>query len=106
MALSICTPWFMGIHQTKNDLGMSKYPMVPGHEVVGEVVEVGSDVTNFRVGEIVGVGCVVACCRSYLPCNTENEQYCLKKILSYNDVYTDGKPTQGGFVGSMVVHQK
>ncbi|CAL9022458.1 unnamed protein product, partial [Prunus brigantina] len=46
-------------HQAKNHLGMSKYPMVPGHEVVGEVVEVGSAVSKFRVGDVVGVGLVV-----------------------------------------------
>ncbi|MFS7998176.1 Cinnamyl alcohol dehydrogenase 1 [Helianthus anomalus] len=94
------------LHQIKNDLGMSNYPMVPGHEVVGEVVEVGPEVTNLKVGDCVGVGCLVGCCNNCRPCNAEVEQYCNKKIWSYNDVYTDGKPTQGGFAGSMVVHQK
>ncbi|KAI4367597.1 hypothetical protein MLD38_023318 [Melastoma candidum] len=94
------------IHQAKNDLGMSNYPMVPGHEVVGEVVEVGSEVTRFRVGERVGVGIVVGCCGGCTPCKSDLEQYCSKKIWNYNDVYTDGKPTQGGFAGEMVVHQK
>ncbi|XP_076897099.1 cinnamyl alcohol dehydrogenase 1-like [Bidens hawaiensis] len=94
------------IHQIKNELGMSNYPMVPGHEVVGEVVEVGPKVTKFEVGDCVGVGCLVGCCGSCCPCNAEVEQYCNKKIWSYNDVYTDGRPTQGGFAGSMVVHQK
>ncbi|KAH7836214.1 hypothetical protein Vadar_033745 [Vaccinium darrowii] len=94
------------IHQIKNDLGMSRYPMVPGHEVVGEVVEVGSSVNKFSVGETVGVGCLVGCCGSCRPCKSDVEQYCNKKIWSYNDVYTDGKPTQGGFAGSMVVDQK
>ncbi|KAJ6409545.1 hypothetical protein OIU84_009111 [Salix udensis] len=94
------------IHQIKNDLGMSHYPMVPGHEVVGEVVEVGSDVTKFKVGEVVGVGVIVGSCRNCHPCKSEIEQYCNKRIWSYNDVYTDGKPTQGGFAESMVVDQK
>ncbi|XP_042004928.1 cinnamyl alcohol dehydrogenase 1-like [Salvia splendens] len=94
------------IHQIKNDLGMSNYPMVPGHEVVGEVVEVGSDVTKFRAGDVVGVGCIVGCCGSCRPCKADIEQYCNKKIWSYNDVYTDGKPTQGGFANAMVVDQK
>nr|QCH01346.1 cinnamyl alcohol dehydrogenase 4 [Eriobotrya japonica] len=93
-------------HQAKNQLGMSHYPLVPGHEVVGEVVEAGSDVTKFRVGDVVGVGLVVGCCRNCNPCNTDNEQYCNKKIWTYADVYTDGKPTQGGFSGAMVVDQK
>ncbi|KAL2490813.1 Cinnamyl alcohol dehydrogenase 4 [Abeliophyllum distichum] len=94
------------IHQVKNDLGMSNYPMVPGHEVTGEVVEVGSEVTKFRVGDVVGVGCLVGCCGNCHPCKSETEQYCNKKIWSYNDVYTDGNPTQGGFAGAMVVNQK
>nr|ATY69429.1 Cinnamyl Alcohol Dehydrogenase 7 [Asarum sieboldii] len=94
------------IHQTKNHLGMSNYPMVPGHEVVGEVEEVGSNVTKFRVGEAVGVGCLVGCCRSCEPCNSSKEQYCNKRIWSYNDIYHDGQPTQGGFAPAMVVHQQ
>ncbi|KAL6546127.1 cinnamoyl-Coa reductase [Orobanche gracilis] len=94
------------VHQIKNDLGMSNYPMVPGHEVVGEVMEVGSGVSKFRVGDMVGVGCIVGCCGNCRPCKSDIEQYCNKKIWSYNDVYSDGKPTQGGFAGAMVVHQK
>ncbi|KAJ6804324.1 putative cinnamyl alcohol dehydrogenase [Iris pallida] len=93
------------IHQTKNHLGMSKYPMVPGHEVVGEVVEVGSQVSKFRVGETVGAGCIVGSCRECGPCKSNIEQYCNKRIWSYNDVYTDGNPTQGGFASAMVVDQ-
>ncbi|KAK9690945.1 hypothetical protein RND81_09G165500 [Saponaria officinalis] len=94
------------LHQAKNDLGMSNYPMVPGHEVVGEVVEVGSEVSKFKVGDRVGVGLLVQCCRNCHPCKSEEEQYCNKKIWSYNDVYTDGKPTQGGFASHTVVDQK
>ncbi|XP_010530732.1 PREDICTED: cinnamyl alcohol dehydrogenase 5-like [Tarenaya hassleriana] len=94
------------IHQIKNDLGMSNYPMVPGHEVVGEVEEVGSGVDRFRVGDMVGVGCLVGCCGSCGPCNKDMEQYCPKKIWSYNDLYSDGRPTHGGFASSTVVHQK
>ncbi|XP_020265557.1 probable cinnamyl alcohol dehydrogenase [Asparagus officinalis] len=94
------------IHQTKNHLGASNYPMVPGHEVVGEVVEVGPDVSKVRVGETVGAGCIVGCCRECGPCKSNIEQYCNKKIWSYNDKYTDGKPTMGGFASSMVVDQK
>ncbi len=74
--------------------------------MVGEVVEVGSDVSKFRAGDIVGVGALVGCCKSCHPCKADIEQYCNKKIWSYNDVYTDGKPTQGGFASAMVVEQK
>ncbi|GJN38900.1 hypothetical protein PR202_gb27981 [Eleusine coracana subsp. coracana] len=94
------------IHQARNHLGMSKYPMVPGHEVVGEVEEVGTEVTKYRAGDVVGIGLIVGCCRQCHPCKSNNEQYCNKKIWSYNDVYTDGKPTHGGFSSAMVVDQK
>nr|ACH90066.1 cinnamyl alcohol dehydrogenase [Leucaena leucocephala] len=93
------------LHQIKNDLGMSNYPMVPGHEVVGEVIEVGSNVTKFKVGEVVGAGLIVGSCRNCRACKSDIEQYCGKKIWNYNDVYTDGKPTQGGFAETMVVDQ-
>lgn len=94
------------IHQVKNHLGMSKYPMVPGHEVVGEVVEVGSNVARFHAGDTVGAGVIVGCCRNCGPCKSNIEQYCNKRIWSYNDVYSDGKPTQGGFASAMIVDQK
>jgi NADPH:quinone reductase-like Zn-dependent oxidoreductase len=74
--------------------------------VVGEVVEVGSNVSKFRAGDIVGVGLLVGCCKNCNPCKADIEQYCNKKIWSYNDVYTDGKPTQGGFASATVVDQK
>ncbi|CAL0316368.1 unnamed protein product [Lupinus luteus] len=89
------------LHKIKNDLGTSKYPMVPGHEVVGEVLEVGSDVKRFKVGEMVGVGYFVGSCKSCHACQSDVEQYCSKIICSYNDIYTDGKPTQGGFAQTM-----
>ncbi|XP_038877792.1 cinnamyl alcohol dehydrogenase 1-like [Benincasa hispida] len=94
------------LHQIKNELGMSNYPMVPGHEVVGEVVEIGSEVDRFSVGELVGVGCILGSCASCNPCISDKEQYCHKRIWTYNDVYHDGRPTQGGFSSAMVVHQK
>lgn len=79
---------------------------VERHEVVGEVVGVGSEVTKFKAGDRVGVGCLVGCCRSCGPCNANVEQYCNKRIWSYNDVYYDGRPTMGGFAEAMVVDQK
>ncbi|PIN07992.1 Alcohol dehydrogenase, class V [Handroanthus impetiginosus] len=106
MKVICCGICHTDVHQVKNDLGMSNYPMVPGHEVVGEVVEVGSGVTKFRAGDVVGAGCIIGCCGKCRPCKSDIEQYCNKKIWSYNDVYTDGKPTQGGFAGAMVVDQK
>lgn len=74
--------------------------------MVGEVLEVGSEVTEFKARDVVGIGLVVGCCRNCQPCKSDMEQYCSKKIWSYNDVYTDGKRTQGGFAAKMVVDKK
>ncbi|GLJ15812.1 hypothetical protein SUGI_0260760 [Cryptomeria japonica] len=93
------------LHQIRNDMGMSNYPMVPGHEVVGVVTEIGKEVDNFKIGEHVGVGCIVGSCKSCKACSGKVEQYCNKRIWTYNDVYPDGKPTQGGFASTMVVDQ-
>lgn len=93
------------LHQIHNDMGMSNYPMVPGHEVAGVVTEIGEEVKKFKVGENVGVGCIVGSCRTCQACNQSMEQYCSKRIWTYNDVSPDGKPTQGGFASTMVVDQ-
>ncbi|PKA54098.1 putative cinnamyl alcohol dehydrogenase 2 [Apostasia shenzhenica] len=106
MKVLYCGICHTDLHQTRNHLGMSNYPMVPGHEVVGEVVEVGSDVSKFRAGDIVGAGVIVGCCRNCGQCKANIEQYCNKRIWSYNDVYTDGRPTRGGFASAMIVDQK
>ncbi|CAK8543342.1 unnamed protein product [Lathyrus sativus] len=84
-----CGVYHSNLHQIKDDLGMSNYPMVPGHEVVDEVLEVGSNVTKFSVGEIVRVGLLVGCCeKNCRACDSDIEQYCNKKIWSYNGVYS------------------
>ena len=76
------------------------------HEVVGEVVELGSEVKKFRVGDMVGVGCIVGSCGECFSCKSNIEQYCNNRIFTYNGTYKDGRPTQGGFSSAMVVHQK
>uniref|UniRef100_A0A0D6QR28 Enoyl reductase (ER) domain-containing protein n=1 Tax=Araucaria cunninghamii TaxID=56994 RepID=A0A0D6QR28_ARACU len=93
------------LHQIRNDMGISRYPMVPGHEVVGVVTELGKEVERFKIGEHVGVGCIVGSCRTCKACDGKMEQYCSKRIWTYNDVGPDGKPTQGGFASTMVVDQ-
>ncbi|KAL5700650.1 cinnamyl-alcohol dehydrogenase [Ranunculus cassubicifolius] len=90
----------------KNEFGRANYPMVPGHEVAGEVIEVGSEVSKFKVGDLVGVGLLVGSCTHCNRCKSGMEQYCNKKIQCFNDIYTDGKPTYGGFAAAMVVDQK
>ncbi|KAL8245850.1 hypothetical protein R6Q59_007066 [Mikania micrantha] len=93
------------LHQIKNEIHITTYPLVPGHEVVGKVMEVGSEVTKFVVGDIVGVGCMVGSCGECLCCKTNREQYCNNMVFTYNAIYKDGSFTQGGFSSAMVVHQ-
>ncbi|KAL8473012.1 hypothetical protein ACS0TY_029356 [Phlomoides rotata] len=96
------------LHQAKGQLISSKtnYPFVPGHEIVGEVVEVGSQVKNFKVGDTVGVGGIIGSCGECTLCNSNFEQYCSARILTYNHIYKDGTPTQGGFSSAMVIHHR
>lgn len=64
------------LHQARNDWSNALYPMVPGHEIVGRVAEVGSAVTKFKAGDYAGVGCMVDSCRQCAPCRINLEQYC------------------------------
>ncbi|KAK2969277.1 hypothetical protein RJ640_030818 [Escallonia rubra] len=93
------------LHSIKNDWGMSKYPLVPGHEVVGIVTKVGSKVQKFKVGDKVGVGCMVGACHSCNNCARNLENYCPKMLLTYNSTYYDGTPTYGGYSNIMVANE-
>ncbi|KAK4707651.1 hypothetical protein R3W88_028576 [Solanum pinnatisectum] len=93
------------LHQLKNEWSNSIYPMVPGHEVVGVVTEVGSKVEKFKIGDKVGVGCLVGSCRKCENCDNDLENYCRDQIMTYNGVYTDGIPTYGGYSDIMVTNE-
>lgn len=92
------------LHQVENDWGDSTYPIVPGHEVVGRVTEVGSEVTKFQVGDLVAVGCMVDSCRTCNPCQAGLEQYCEEgNVGTYSDVDRhDHRPTYGGYSKVMI----
>ena len=92
------------IHTVRGDWGAITYPQVVGHEIVGIVAEVGSEVTLHQVGDRVGVGCMVNSCRECENCLAGMEQYCLKgNIQTYNGVDVDGSITQGGYSTHVVV---
>jgi uncharacterized zinc-type alcohol dehydrogenase-like protein len=92
------------IHTVRGDWGAITYPQVVGHEIVGVVAEVGSEVTLHQVGDHVGVGCMVNSCRECENCLAGMEQYCLKgNIQTYNGVDVDGSITQGGYSTHVVV---
>ncbi|KAJ9170637.1 hypothetical protein P3X46_018731 [Hevea brasiliensis] len=94
------------LHVVRGEIHSPNYPLVPGHEVVGEVVELGKEVKKFKVGDIVGVGCIIWSCGECLSCKSKMEQYCHERILTYNAIDKDGRITQGGFSSAMVVNQR
>ncbi|MFP1908097.1 NAD(P)-dependent alcohol dehydrogenase [Lonsdalea quercina] len=95
------------LHQARNDWGISFYPLVPGHEVVGRVTEVGSEVTQFKPGDLAGIGCMVDSCRECQPCQQGLEQYCEEgNIQTYNGYDRhDHQPTYGGYSQKIVASQ-
>jgi uncharacterized zinc-type alcohol dehydrogenase-like protein len=95
------------IHQVRNEWGNSKYPIVPGHEIVGRVTKAGSRVTRFKVGDLAAVGCLVDSCRECSNCKKGLEQYCKNGAVgTYNDYEKDGKTvTYGGYSKQIVVHE-
>jgi alcohol dehydrogenase (NADP+) len=94
------------IHQVSDEWGGSTFPMVPGHEIAGVVSQVGTNVSHYKVGERVGVGCFVDSCRKCSPCRDGLEQYCIEGCtLTYNGFERDGMtPTQGGYSNKIVVN--
>ena len=92
------------IHTVNGDWGPQPFPVVPGHEIVGLVTEVGADVTRHRVGDRVGVGCMVNSCGECASCERGDEQYCLKGMVgTYAATDRDGTTTQGGYSTHVVV---
>ncbi len=96
------------IHTARSEWGPAKYPVVPGHEIVGRVVAVGDAVTNFKVDDIVGVGCMVDSCQECDACKKDLEQYCEKgATMTYGgaDKHLGGH-TYGGYSEKIVVDEK
>jgi uncharacterized zinc-type alcohol dehydrogenase-like protein len=94
------------IHTVRGDWGPIQYPQVVGHEIAGEVVEVGANVTEYAVGDRVGVGCMVNSCRECENCLAGMENYCLNgNTQTYASVDRDGTVTQGGYSTHVVVDQ-
>ncbi|CAN5251463.1 NAD(P)-dependent alcohol dehydrogenase [soil metagenome] len=103
--IEYCGVCHSDLHFVKNDWGMSQYPLVPGHEIIGRVKNVGNSVTNFKEGQLVGVGCMVDSCRNCNACEDDLEQYCEKgSTFTYNgpDKYMGGM-TFGGYSRQIVV---
>lgn len=96
------------IHTARSEWGVSQYPVVPGHEIIGRVVAAGQSVTRFRVGDIVGVGCMVDSCRHCTACEEGVEQYCEHgATFTYGskDIFLGGY-TYGGYSENIVVDER
>jgi uncharacterized zinc-type alcohol dehydrogenase-like protein len=95
------------IHTVRDEWGQMSYPIVPGHEITGVVTSVGKSVTQFKVGDLVGVGCIVDSCRTCTSCGHGLEQYCEKGMIgTYASKHSDGSWTQGGYSNQIVVAEK
>lgn len=101
-----CGICFAELVWTRNFLGDVQYPVVPGHEVVGVVKEVGKNVTKFKPGDRVGVGYYVMSCRSCDLCEARQENYCAESIRQFNHVDVDKTITRGGFSNLQVTNER
>lgn len=102
--ISYCGICHTDIHTVRGEWGERTYPIVPGHEIIGVVAAIGTDVTKHQVGDVVGVGCMVNSCRECVSCQAGEEQYCAKGVIgTYAAVDVDGTATQGGYASRIVV---
>jgi len=106
--IKFCGICHSDVHQAKDEWGGAIFPMVPGHEIAGIVERVGDQVTKFKAGDRVGVGCMVDSCKKCDSCNAGLEQYCEKgNVQTYNALALDGKtPNLGGYSEQITVLER
>ena len=106
IAIMYCGVCHSDLHFARNDWGMTQYPVVPGHEIVGKVTSIGSGVSKYKVGDIVAVGCLVDSCRTCNNCKADLEQYCGEWVGTYGgyDKHLD-TTTHGGYSETIVVDE-
>jgi len=106
--IMFCGVCHSDLHTARNDWGGSVYPVVPGHEIVGRVTNVGSEVTKFKVGDLAAVGCMVDSCKTCSSCAQDLEQFCENGFTgTYNgkDKYFENQRTYGGYSESVTVDE-
>ena len=105
--IEYCGVCHSDLHQARNDWGFSRYPIVPGHEVIGRVKSIGTSVTKFKVGDLVGIGCMVDSCRTCSACHQGLEQYCeAGNTQTYGSLDRhDQTPTYGGYAQTIIASQ-
>jgi len=107
IAIDCCGVCGSDVHTITGGWGpMSVDWCVPGHEIIGKVTHVGANVTEFKVGDRVGVGAQVDSCHKCSRCKSDNEQYCPEQLDTYNAVYPDGVIAQGGYSTAIRTHQQ
>lgn len=89
-----------------NESRQAQYPVVPGHEMVGKVAQVGEGVSKVAVGDLVGIGCIADSCRSCSPCEAGDEHYCDKGfVMTFNSQNLSGEKTWGGYSSHYTIHE-
>lgn len=116
ISVQYCGMCHSDCHACNGDWGMSMFPMTPGHEISGIVSKVGSDVTEYKVGDKVGVGCMVLSCGTCELCQQGLEQHCPKMTQTYSSVFPEGQAesfskavgyhTNGGYSTAITVNKK
>jgi alcohol dehydrogenase (NADP+) len=106
--IKFCGVCHSDVHQARDEWGGSTFPMVPGHEIAGVVKAVGSSVKKFKVGDKVGVGCMVDSCQKCPECKSGFEQFCYEgSTMTYNGIERDGSsPTYGGYSTHITVREE
>jgi uncharacterized zinc-type alcohol dehydrogenase-like protein len=109
LEILFCGVCHSDLHAARGQWPGMVFPLVPGHEIVGRVTRVGSEVTGFKAGDTAAVGCMVDSCKACAQCRKGLEQYCEKgMILTYNspDAHAPSKMTYGGYSKNITVHQR
>ena len=105
--IAFCGVCHSDIHQVRSEWAGTRFPCVPGHEIVGRVSAVGGEVTGFKAGDLVGVGCIVDSCRTCGECGDGLENYCDHMVGTYNGPTPDAPGhTLGGYSQQIVVHER
>ncbi|WP_312455354.1 NAD(P)-dependent alcohol dehydrogenase [Pseudescherichia sp.] len=107
IAIAYCGVCHSDVHQARAEWAGTLFPCVPGHEIVGRVIAVGSEVTSHKEGDLVGVGCIVDSCKHCEDCEEGLENYCDHMVGTYNGPTADAPGhTLGGYSQQIVVHER
>lgn len=106
ISIAYCGVCHTDIHLTRNEWFPGIFPMVPGHEIVGKIIAIGSHVKKFKIGDLAGVGVMVDSCRECDDCKNGQEQFCIvSPVQTYNSLGKDGLPVYGGYSDNIVVNE-